>query len=111
MTHFKILEHTVDLTIDGEDFTYDIKPLPGKYYPDLLYLSSQFGSIRDEDGELDFSELDREMWSTARTLVLETFKKSYPDTSEDVIEDFVTQNFMSLLEPVLLASLPEQEEE
>jgi hypothetical protein len=88
----------------GEEKVYVFKPLPFANYPDLyelISLMSAKGLTNENSSQEDFvSKLDASLMSKLMEVEKVMVKNSYPDVSNEEIEEFVTGNVFGLIEPV-----------
>lgn len=90
---FSIYKHTFEL--DGDKYT--LRPLSGEHIDKVLELMTKLDKgNKDEEQKMDASTL-----KLFREIAFETFKKSYPEQSAEVLDEFVSQNVLRLLEPII----------
>lgn len=95
---------TKEIEIDGD--TYEIRPLTGRFLPKLYAVSSKLGQVDEDADEKEFLKaLDEDLVSKIQELAVETFKKSYPREDEEKLEQWVGQNLMSLIPPIVEVNL------
>lgn len=90
---FEIYTHEFEL----EGNTYKLRPVTGKFLPLFYSIAGKLQGSEDNN-DVVFEE---ETISKLHTLVLETFKVSYPDTNPEELDAWVSQKLMKLIEPVL----------
>ena len=106
---FEIYKKKFEFTdVSGETNTYEIKPLGGDYLDTLLGLTKKMrpskqkeGMTEEEKTEANIDALNPEAMKELHYLILETFKKSYPDIDAIQLDDFCAQNLMGLIEPFM----------
>jgi len=95
---FKVYKKDIVVKINGEDVTYSLLPLSGRFLPKLMGLASS--KKQDADGNVDFNDKD---FAIFHELIMETMKYSYDIKSDSDISEldlFVSQNLMVFI-PVL----------
>lgn len=91
----------------GNKQVYKLRPLSGRFLPKLYSAMSKFQGIKEGE-EFDVSVLDEDTVQKLHTICLETFKASYPDQDVKVLDEFVSQNLLKLLEPVIQVNVGEE---
>lgn len=88
-------------TDDGEEVNYSFKPLPFKYYPKAFKVFSAFSNMKEgEDTSKLLEALDEQMIEDLSQLIKVMVSNSYPDLSEEKVENFVISNLFQLIEPL-----------
>lgn len=95
MNVFEIYIHEFEL--DGEK--YRLKPAPGEYIPAVYSLTSK---ASEEDAVASFTKED---YDALRVLAVQTFIASYPSEDVKKVEQFVSQNLLRLIDPVIKVNL------
>jgi hypothetical protein len=85
---------------------YRIKPLTGKYLPKMYDIVSRMGDAEN----VDISMFDEKTVSMIHELCLESFKKSYPNEPEDLLNAFVSQNLMVIMAAVFKVNMRVKQE-
>lgn len=90
-----------DIEIKGK--TYTFCPLNGDLLPDLFEIMSNFKKAKEEstDDTITASALDKQTMSTLHKLAFETMKISYPSEDTNKLNQWVSQNLMLLIEPLV----------
>lgn len=88
--------YTKDVKIG--DTTYTIRPLTGRYLPKLYNAVSEMAS---EDGKVKTEALSEKNMADLHLLAFETFKKSYPQEDETTLDEFVSQNLLGIIGPMV----------
>ena len=91
-------EVSIKTMISEEKFV--LRPLNGRHFPKLVSIINKLKSEEGEDASKVLSKLDEDTSSNLHYLILETFKKSYPNENVDKLDEFVTQNMFALIGPV-----------
>lgn len=97
---FKVYKKDVVVKINGEEQSYSLLPLSGRFLPKLMGLAGS--KQADSEGNVSFEEKD---FSTFHELTMETLKFSYKIDDSKELEEldlFVSQNLMVFV-PVLFA--------
>jgi len=97
--------YTKEVEIKGEK--YLLRPLAGRYIGKLY---SVIGKLQGTDEKDLLSKLDEDTMSKMYDVCYETFRSSYPKESEETVANFVSQNLMKLIEPVITVNIGEQKE-
>jgi len=92
--------YTKDVKIGDE--VYQLRPLTGRFLPQLYDV---IGKLANDKEEIDVKQLNEENITALQTLALETFKKSYPNEDENRLDEFVSQNLMVIVGPLVELNL------
>ena len=104
---FEIYKKTI--TLNGT--SYELRPLSGRFLPKLYRVLSSAKVEEREDmtdeerGKAFLDSMSAQDIADLHEVVLETFKRSYPNQDKDVLEDFVSQNLMTLFGAVVEVNL------
>ena len=98
--------NTKEVVIKGD--TYVLRPLSGRFIGKLY---SVIGKLQGKDEKEIASNLDEDTMSKMFDIVFETFKASYPKQDEKSVSEFVSQNLMILIEPVVSVNVGEVNKE
>ena len=83
-----------------------LRPLSGRFLPKLYSVLKSFGmggtAVKPE--EL-FDSLDEITIKNIHELILETLKKSYPEQKEVILDEFVSQNLLKLINALVEVNL------
>ena len=99
-------KHVVVDLADGTRQEMVLKPLPAKYLPKLFKLANELTiddkDLSDDDKNHRMLEVlsRQEVMDDLVLLCTETLKKSYPDLSDDAINEFVTINGFTFITKV-----------
>lgn len=99
---------TTEIEIEGEK--YELKPLTGKYLPQIYSIVQKMQEA-NPDGKEDANTLaafDKQTVEDLHEVCLETMKKSYPSQDTKELEDWVSQNMLLLIEGVFTVNLGSQ---
>ena len=108
MTMFEYYRQNVKIKDrNGNELTYELKPLSGRYLPKLYNIMKKFGQV-DKEKEDSMEFLEPELMSDLHTLALETMKASYPKEDENELDIWVSQNLLTLLEPLIKVNMGDQ---
>lgn len=89
MTQFELYTKLVKINEDE----YRIVPLTGRFLPKLYRIFAAMERGKKEHGEDNFLQaLSEQTVADTHELCLETMKKSYPERSPEVLDQFVSQN-------------------
>ncbi len=90
------------------DQLYKLRPLCGRFLPKFFAVVKKFEGVDKDNASIPF---DEETIEKLHELGLETFKKSYPNTKEEELDEFVSQNLMLLIDPLMKLHFRTPEEE
>lgn len=108
---FEIYTKQIEVTNAlGNTDKYTLRPLCGRFMPKLYGVIKKFDKGKDADGNIDNSKLDESAMGDIHSLLLETFKKSYPDEKEELLDEFCSQNLMKLLDGLIEVNLGKPDE-
>lgn len=96
--------YTKEVVINGQ--SYRLRPLSGRYLPKLYRIISAMQEYKDDSSKM-FGDVT--LVEDLHTLIFETFTKSYPNESKEILDEFITQNFIKLVEVVISVNMPKQE--
>lgn len=106
---FEIYKKNVEITdANGSKDVYTLRPLSGRFLPKLYRVIKKMSP--DDGKEFSVKDLDEEVLGDLHEIALETFKKSYPAQEVDVLDQWVAQNLMLLIEPLLEVNLGKPDE-
>jgi UDP-galactopyranose mutase len=102
---------------NGNVNTYKLRPLSGRFTKKLFDTIKATApknkldeSLTEEEQRIErLKQLDTQALQDLHELLVETFKKSYPNQELEQIDEFCTQNLMSLLEPLLEVNMGKDE--
>lgn len=102
--------YTKEVEIKGEK--YKLRPLSGRFLPLLYQVMSVFDEITKESGENKdmLKAFDEKTTTNLHIIAMETFKKSYPDVDEVALDEFISQNLMTVIESIFTVNMPESSE-
>lgn len=103
--------YTKEVELNGK--TYTIRPLSGRFLPKLYsILRSLQPAMGGKDATPDqmLEGMDEDTVANLHKLSLETLRKSYPNTKEDVLDEFVSQNLIKFLEILITVNLNNEED-
>lgn len=103
---------------NGNTNTYKLRPLSGRFIKKFFNTMKAFSPKDKIDTSLPeeelrakrFQQLDTQALEDLHDLAFETFKKSYPKEEESVLDEFCTQNLMSLIEPLIEVNMGKDDE-
>ena len=89
------------------ELTYKLRPLSGRFLPKLYAIINKFENMdeKDKTSSAAFKLLDEDSITKLHELLLETFKKSYPNENVEKLEEFVSQNLLQLFEPLMQVNM------
>jgi len=100
---FDIYTKDIEVEINGETQKYKFRPLSGRFLPRLYSVIGAMQKV--EDTEKTLQSLEEKDFANLHTLVLETFKASYPKEDADKLDLFVSQNLFKFVEPVMQVNM------
>lgn len=86
--------------VSGREEEYLLRPISGRFLPKLFSIIKKLAP-EGEVKEIKPKDMDEDAMGLLHELILETFKKSYPEKKEDELDMWVSQNLMALVEPFL----------
>ena len=96
MSQFQIFKKTV--TINDEQ--YHLRPLSGRFIDKFFQIIGKLDANKGEDMAIG-DVMDGETAKRFHELTLETFKKSYDQEDEKILDEFITQNLLQLIQPMI----------
>ena len=105
MTMFEVF--TKEVEINGTQ--YKLKPLSGRFMPKFFKVLKALEKASKSEDEF-VQHLDEEAMGHAHELVLETFKKSYPQEKVEQLDEFVSQHLNELLPALAEVNMHDQSE-
>ena len=105
---FDVKKEKVEIVdVDGKKDVYEISPLTGEYLEDLYYVMEKFqGAGEDENAVL--KALGTDAVTRLHKLVFASLSINYPDIDKLKLNQFVSQNLMKFIEPVIKANVPQE---
>jgi len=108
--------YTKEVEIKGEK--YLLRPLCGRFLPKLYSVLKALNESKnnqegteEEKAAKAFDSLNENTISKLHEIGLETFKKSYPEQDEKILDEFVSQNLLILLEALITVNVGNSDEE
>ncbi len=102
---FEIFTKEVEVKIGGNTHKYVLRPLSGRHLPKFYSIVKKIQQNKEGD-KVDVTEfLDENTVASLHELTLETFKKSYPKEDEEKLDEFVSQNLLSLMEGLMQVNI------
>lgn len=104
---FEIYKKKVE--INGTE--YELRPLPGKFLPKVYHLLGKLdfkehkGEDAAEQGMRVLKAFSQDEVAMIHDVCMETMLRSYPEQNKAQVEDFVSQNLMTLLTAVIEVNL------
>lgn len=100
---FEVYKKTIDVEVNGQKQTYELKPLSGRYLPKLYNVIRKLNRGTEKDEILE--QLDEETVSSIHELVYQTLAASYPDMNKEgkkeELDMFVSQNLAQFIGPLV----------
>jgi len=90
------------LMIDNVE--YDILPLTGEHLSDLYLVMGAFDKAKDSNEEI-LKALGTDASTKLHKLAVATLKVSYPDKDDVLLSQFVSQNLLKFLEPIVKVNI------
>lgn len=97
MSQFQIFKKEVTIS----DEQYHLRPLNGEHIDMFFEVLSKLEGVGDGDVDKVSAVMDGETAAKLHKLALVTFIKSYPKERVEDLEEFVTQNLLQLIQPLL----------
>lgn len=112
---FKVKKETVEITdASGSKDVYELSPLTGEYLEDLYYVIDKFqeatkgtDEAEEEDNDKMLAVLGSNVSGKLHNLVMVSLILSYPDVDKKVMSQFVSQNLMKFMEPLIKVNMPQ----
>jgi hypothetical protein len=101
---FDVYTKDVVMKTQNSEDVYKLRPLSGKFYPKFSAMLGKFEKTAS-GGEFNLSDLDESVFGIAHELCVETLKKSYPDMDINTLEEFVSQNLMTLISALIQVNM------
>lgn len=112
MNMFEIYKKTVTVKVNGQDQTYELKPLSGRFLPKLYNIIQKLNGKSTEEEILD--NLDEQTVQNLHSIIYETLASSYPDMAKDGKKDdldrFVSQNLPQFIGPIVQVNMGENDQ-
>jgi hypothetical protein len=110
MSMFEIYTKTVTITTPKGPLSLSIRPLSGRFLPKLYSVIGKMSNVADvEDSGNNakefFNNIDEETVEKAHSICLETMIKSYPAEDKQALDEFVSQNLLTLLPAIIEVNL------
>ena len=106
---FDVKMETVEITDkSGNKEVYNVGPLTGEYLEDLYYIMDKLQGSGDDAGDI-LKVLGTDAVTKLHRIILATLKLSYPSEDETKIDQFVSQNLVKLIEPIMKVNMPSTE--
>ncbi len=112
---FEIYTKTITITTHKGEVTLLLRPLSGRFLPKLYNIMGKFNFKVDEATSNDdkarefFSKLDESAVLSLHEISLETLKKSYPGEDPIALDEFVSQNLLTLFPAIFEVNLGKAE--
>ena len=109
---FDVLVEKVEIVNrKGDKEVYELAPLSGEYLEDLYYVVEKFQKASKQEGDT-MKVLGTDAVRKLHSLIYATLAQSYPEMAKEKqkLSQFVTQNLMQFIEPVLKINLPKEQE-
>ena len=103
--------YTKEVEIKGEK--YKLRPLSGRFLAPLYQIMGAFeeASKGKKEGAEILKAFDKETTDNLHLIALETFKKSYPEENVEVLDEFVSQNLLTLLDTIIQINMPNNKQD
>lgn len=105
---FEIFTKEVEIESVSGKMKLKLRPLSGRFLPKLYKILKVFQTdMGEDDRKTDISsqeflkKLSEDVISDLHLISLETLKKSYPSANESDLDEFVSQNLMSLFPAIV----------
>jgi len=108
---FEVYKEKVELVDKaGNKSMYEISPLSGEFLEDLYSVMDAFQGAGDNEKEI-LKVLGTATVAKLHRLVFGTLIQSYPNEDKAKLNQFVSQNLMKFIEPIVKVNMPSGEEE
>ena len=105
---------TIEKEINGTK--YKFRPLFGRHLAPFYAVLEKLTSIKGEGKESEdvnntdlFKALDEETVKKLHELAYQTMIKCYPEQDKIVLDEFVSQNLIHFIEPIVSVNMPSSE--
>jgi len=106
---FEVYKEKLEITgKNGNKEVYEISPLSGEYLEDLYSVMEAFQGAGDDEKEI-LKVLGTSVVKKLHNLVLATLLQSYPNEDKAKLNQFVSQNLMKFIEPIIKVNMPSAE--
>jgi DNA-binding ferritin-like protein (Dps family) len=106
---FEVYKEKLEITgKNGNKEVYEISPLSGEYLEDLYSVMEAFQGAGDDEKEI-LKVLGTSVVNKLHNLVLATLLQSYPNEDKAKLNQFVSQNLMKFIEPIIKVNMPSAE--
>ena len=103
---FELKKETVEFVDKaGNKDVYEIAPVTGDYLEDLYFIMNKFQTAGEDEIAL-MAALGTEAAGKLHRIIFATLKQSYPEQDAIKLNQFVSQNLMKFIEPVMKVNLP-----
>lgn len=112
--------YTKEVKIKGNDGTitkYKLRPLNGRHLSkvfDIVNVLSKTGANKslpqEEQAKLAFDAFDKNTIDKLHSITFETLKKSYPNESEEVLDEFTSQNLLFFMDAIISLNMPDDKQ-
>ena len=105
---FDVKKEKVEIVAsNGNKDVYEISPLTGEYLEDLYYVMDKFQGAGEDENEI-LKALGTDAVTKLHKLVFASLAGNYPDIDKNNLNQFVSQNLMKFIEPVVKANVPQE---
>jgi len=106
---FEVFKEKVELADKaGNKNTYEIAPLSGEYLEDLYSVMDAFQGTGDKDKDI-LKVLSSDVVAKLHKIVFATLIQSYPNEDKVKLNQFVSQNLITFVEPIVKVNMPSAE--
>ena len=106
---FDVYKEKVEITDKGGNKNvYEVGPLSGEYLEDLYSVMDAFQGAGEDDKEV-LKVLGTDAVAKLHKLVFATLIQSYPSEDKAKLNQFVSQNLMKFIEPIVKVNMPSAE--
>jgi hypothetical protein len=107
---FEIYKEKIEITDKvGNKSTYELSPLSGEYLEDLYSVMDAFQGAGDNEKGI-LKVLGTKTVEQLHRLVFATLLASYPNEDKAKLNQFVSQNLMKFIEPIVKVNMPSADE-
>ena len=105
---FDVKKEKVEIVAsNGDKDVYEVSPLTGEYLEDLYYVMDKFQGAGENEKEI-LKALGTDAVTKLHKLIFASLAGNYPDIDKVALNQFVSQNLMKFIEPVIRVNVPAQ---
>lgn len=106
---FDVKKEKVEIVAsNGNKDVYEVSPLTGEYLEDLYYVMEKFQDA-GEDEKAILKALGTDAVKKLHGLVYASLEGNYPNVDKKQLNQFISQNLMTFIGPVIKVNVPQAE--